>query len=247
MGFGLGAILPVAGAVVGGVFGGPAGAAAGAAAGSGVSSYIGQNEANNANRDIAREQMAFQSGMSSTAYQRAMADMKAAGLNPMLAYSQGGASTPTGASAQMQNAYEGLSKGISTSVDALRLKKEVEATNSQIALNASAEATQRTQQVLNASSAKAQESVALAQQQSALKSAAEQKLLEAQYGATSEKAKYEQQMYKEGQKYTGYDSIMKRVQSATGVLNDAASVLKPKINIFSNPSQHHHWGTDPLK
>lgn len=39
----------------------------------------------------------WQTNMANTSYQRAMADMSAAGLNPILAYSQGGANVPGGA------------------------------------------------------------------------------------------------------------------------------------------------------
>jgi len=79
------------------------GALAGGAIG-GIASYFGQREANKANAQQAQIQQGFQADMSNTAYQRAVADMKAAGLNPMLAYAQGGASTPVGAKAEMQSA-----------------------------------------------------------------------------------------------------------------------------------------------
>lgn len=45
--------------------------------------------------DQADKSRAYMTEMSGTAYQRAIKDMMSAGLNPMLAYSQGGASTPS--------------------------------------------------------------------------------------------------------------------------------------------------------
>lgn len=75
----------------------------GAALIGGAASLIGGSKQNKANQAAAREQMAFQERMSSTAYQRSMADMRKAGLNPILAYKQGGASTPTGTSYIAQN------------------------------------------------------------------------------------------------------------------------------------------------
>ncbi len=71
-----------------------------------VASLLGARGQNKRQRKMAREQMAFQERMSSTAYQRSTADMKAAGLNPMLAFEQGGASSPGGAQAQQQNVIE---------------------------------------------------------------------------------------------------------------------------------------------
>lgn len=97
----LGAILGAAATAAGVATGNPALIAAGV---SGGLAAFGQERTNEANAALARDQMAFQERMSGTSYQRAVADMMAAGLNPMLAYSQGGASTPSGQTAVMQNA-----------------------------------------------------------------------------------------------------------------------------------------------
>lgn len=67
------------------------------------------NEFNSKEAQLNRD---WQESMSNTAYQRAVADMKAAGINPMLAVMQGGASTPSGSSA-----YGVASQGTQAQID----------------------------------------------------------------------------------------------------------------------------------
>jgi hypothetical protein len=97
----------------------------------GVGSYFGQQSANQANAAQSQSQMDFQERMRSNSYQTAVDDMKKAGLNPMLAYAQGGATTPVGATTQVQNA---LGAGVTSGQQAYQLSLNTQQNLADIAL-----------------------------------------------------------------------------------------------------------------
>lgn len=132
--------MSILGSLIGGLFG-----------------FMGQQSANRANSAIAQNQMNFQERMSSTAHQREVADLKAAGLNPMLSANHGGATTPSGAAYIFQNPWAEANNVVSNINSARKLEEvdkqlvtntvkkteqEVIESKSRIALNASAAAKQ---------------------------------------------------------------------------------------------------------
>lgn len=95
----------------------PAIIAAGGAIIGGVISARGQRSANQANIGLSREQMEWEERMSNTAVQRRVADLKAAGLNPMLAYNDV-ASTPSYQTANVENEGAPMGHGVASAAQA---------------------------------------------------------------------------------------------------------------------------------
>lgn len=82
---------------------------------SAVGSFFGGERRNKSQTEAAREQMAFQERMSSTAHQREVTDLRAAGLNPILSAKLGGSSSPAGAQPNIVDSIgEGARSGAST-------------------------------------------------------------------------------------------------------------------------------------
>lgn len=93
----------------------------------GGASLLGGLMQNRASAKQAEAQMDFQERMSSTAHQREVADLRAAGLNPILSATGGaGASSPGGAMAPVVNV---LGPAVSSAVDTYRAGSEVQKRN----------------------------------------------------------------------------------------------------------------------
>ncbi len=130
------------------------------------------------------KQRKFAERMSNTAYQRAMADMKKAGLNPILAYQKGGASTPTAGGTGFKSDLDIAG----TALSAISTAANVKATNQRTALEGERVITERSLQDLQRDQATTARS--LAREKNATAAITEQELHKARQSGKRRKGQY---------------------------------------------------------
>lgn len=193
-------------------------------------------DTNRMQMELADKQMAFQERMSNSAYQRGMEDMRKAGLNPMLAFSQGGASAPSGAMAQLTAPRPGdIGAGLMHSASALATGipaiKNTQASTESMKAQAETQVDMQAKLRANAIEANSNSALTRAQEQTEyerMQTAREEKKQKKMETRLMEKAQ------KSREQMAPIKGYVEAVGQAAGAANSAKSVLSPRLSPYES-------------
>lgn len=181
----------------------------GAGLGAGLST-LGGYFTNQSQIGLSREQMIFQERMSSTAHQRQVKDLLAAGLNPILS-ANSGASAPSGAMATLQNPVDkpDINKALEINLANQTLKNSTAKTVSDIGVNDAQKTLLAAQAAASAANAK--------------NTQMQNTVLESSLKGTIQRNKINEEMVVP-------DAILDRAGAVMGLIPNAKTLLRPLKN-----------------
>lgn len=205
---------------------------------SGASSIAGGIIQGYYNRREAEKNRGFQANMSNTAYQRGVRDLEAAGLNPMLAYMSGAASTPSGSSASMNDP---ITPGVNSALAASRLNTELDVMRSTDA-NIKEDTKQKKSQIaLNKANENAAKELATLTSNNAKKVDSERQLIETELPGARTEEQIDNSWYGKALRYV--DRASDTIGSVLGSFTNArrAPVSPGSVSVPDRPSSKRYY------